>query len=420
MSALYASQSVNTLQALNERIRRHMWISLIRAGLSADDVDGSGNVVCLRRMNDGQILGRIQYSPRRGMLVGLCLSVIIGAALYPFRHYDYELEFLLVLPVVYAGVFGGSNAAVVTSFVSVVTFHIVTRTGSSKVEEDILAFVTFLGCALAIGAAVGGGVDRLTLAKEREQEQARLRLLNDQIAEHSTRMAVLEQVDQQRAALLRSVSHDLRTPLATIRAVATDLRDSDLHDDETRQELLKSVSDEAERLDRLVGNLLSMSRIEAGSLRIEDQAVDLAELLQLTVLRLAPSYPEVHVEVEIDPALPLITGDPVLLDEVITNLLENAARYAAVDSTVSVQLTCADTNKVKLRVCDHGPGIGPEHSGHVFQAFWRGPDSRSSGLGLTIVKAIVEAHGGSIDLVDTPGGGATFEVNLAAREAARS
>ena len=106
----------------------------------------------------------------------------------------------------------------------------------------------------------------------------------------------------------------------------------------------------------------------------------------------------------------------MLLDEVITNLLDNAARYAPVDSTVSVELKRADTNKVKLRVRDHGPGIGAEHSDHVFQAFWRGADSRSSGLGLTIVKAVVEAHGGTIELVDTPGGGATFEVNLAARE----
>ena len=105
-----------------------------------------------------------------------------------------------------------------------------------------------------------------------------MRDLSAQIAEAASRVAVLEQVDKQRVALLRSVSHDLRTPLATIRAVATDLRDANLHDEATRQELLKSVSDEAERLDRLVGNLLNMSRIEAGSMHVEDQAVDLAEV----------------------------------------------------------------------------------------------------------------------------------------------
>lgn len=372
------------------------------------------------RIIDGAKFGGAYVSRRRGLLVGVALVLATGLTIFPFRHSHYELEFLLILPVVFVGSVAGRRVALATAVVAVLVFHVVRRPEASRFEEDVIALVTFLGSALAIGAAVGGGADRLSLAKQRELEQARLHLLNQQIAEHATRMAILEQVDQQRVALLRSVSHDLRTPLATIRAVATDLRDSNLHDDFTREELLKSVSDEAERLDRLVGNLLSMSRIEAGSLRIEHQAVDLAELVQLTVLRLAPGYLQVHVEVEVDPSLPLITGDPVLLDEVITNLLENAVRYAPVDSTVSVQLTRADTNEVSLRVCDHGPGIGPENSERVFQAFWRGDDSRSSGLGLTIAKAIVEAHGGSIKLVDTPGGGATVEVNLAARDAARS
>jgi two-component system sensor histidine kinase KdpD len=275
----------------------------------------------------------------------------------------------------------------------------------------------FLGSALAVGAAVGSGADRLTLARQREEEQRRLQELDAQVAESASRMAVLEQVDQQRVALLRSVSHDLRTPLATIRAVVTDLHDGNYHDEATRLELLKSVSDEAERLDRLVGNLLSLSRIEAGSLHIEDQSVDATELLQLAVLRLAPLFPRVELEVEIEPDVPLIRGDPLLLDQVVSNLLENASRYAPPGTAVAVQLSSSESNLV-LRVCDHGPGIGPEHVEDVFQAFWRGEDSPSSGLGLTIVRAIVEAHGGSIAVVGTPGGGATFEVRLPAKQEA--
>ena len=353
------------------------------------------------------------------MLVGVSLTLLIGVAIYPFHHDDYKLEFMLVLPVVFAGALAGRNAAIVTSVVAVLTFHLVTRTASAKVEEDIIAFVTFLGSALAIGAAVGSGADRLTLATQREEEQRRVGELNAQIAEHASRMAVLEQVDQQRVALLRSVSHDLRTPLATIRAVATDLRDGDLHDDETRHELLKSVSDEAERLDRLVGNLLSMSRIEAGSMRIEHQAVDIAELVQMTILRLAPLFPRVVVDVEIEPVMPLIDGDPVLLDEVISNLLENAARYAPAGSAVEVRLSATDQRAVMLQVIDHGPGVDAEHLDHVFQAFWRGAESPSSGLGLAIVRAVVEAHGGCVIAKETPGGGATFEVELPAREDVR-
>ena len=208
----------------------------------------------------GLDFGDVQVSTRRGVLIGVAMSVLVGLAIYPFRRHDYELQFLLVLPVVYAGVFAGRSAALVTAVVSVLTFHLVTRFGDNKVEEDIIAFATFLSCALAVGAVVGGGTDRLTLARQREEEQRRLRELNAQLAEHASRMAVLEQVDQQRMALLRSVSHDLRTPLATIRAVATDLRDDNVHDETTRHELLKSVSEEAERLDRLVGNLLKIGR----------------------------------------------------------------------------------------------------------------------------------------------------------------
>ena len=366
-------------------------------------------------MFDGTRLSAAHHASWRGVLIGVSLLLLISLAIYPFRRFDYELQFLLVLPVVYAGVLAGRVAALVTALLAVVAFHVVDRSGSS-VQEDAIAFVTFLGSALAVGAAVGVGTDRLALAAQREEEQRRVSQLNERIAEHAQRMAVLEEVDQQRVALLRSVSHDLRTPLATIRAVTTDLRDRNLHDESTRQELLKSVSDEAERLDRLVGNLLSMSRIEAGSLHIDDQVVDFAELTELAALRLAPLFTDVSVDLQIDPELPLVDGDPALLDEVISNLLENAARYAPSGSTVTVELVPTTGPGVVMRVRDHGPGVEVEHRADVFQAFWRGAASRSSGLGLAIARAVVEAHSGSIVLSETPGGGATFEVCLPARQ----
>ena len=374
-----------------------------------------GSLVSLREMIDGLGSGGA-HARTRGVIIGVSLCLVIGGVIFPFRQEDYELEFLLVLPVVFVGVLAGRTAALVTAVVAVLTFHVVTQFEENRIEEDLIASVTFLGAALAVGTAVGGGADRLTMAHRREEERRRVEELNAQIAEHAGQMAVMQQVDEQRVALLRSVSHDLRTPLATIRAVATDLRDSNLHDDETRQELLQSVSDEAERLDRLVGNLLSMSRIEAGSLHIENQVVDLTELLQLAILRLGPLMSRVEVEVQIDPDLPLIDGDPVLLDEVVTNLAENAARYAPAGSIVAVELTATNGRTVTLRVSDHGPGVNPDSVDLIFQPFWRGPDSHSSGLGLAIVRAIVEAHGGTIGVAETPGGGATFEVRLPARE----
>jgi signal transduction histidine kinase len=112
----------------------------------------------------------------------------------------------------------------------------------------------------------------------------------------------------------------------------------------------------------------------------------------------------------------LIDGDPILLDEVLSNLLENAARYAPASSTVSVLLEATDERTVELRVVDHGPGVASGHEDEVFQPFWRGADSNSSGLGLAIARAIVEAHAGSIRVTGTEGGGATFVVELPARQ----
>src|SRR4051794_6629128 len=168
-----------------------------------------GKVVCLRGSTDGLKTDAVRSTRQRVLVVSISLLIVIGLAIYPFRSHDYELQFLLVLPVVFAGAFAGRTAAVTTALVAVLTFHLVTRTGSTKVEEDVIAFITFLGSALAVGAAVGGGADRLTLAREHAKEQERMRDLSAQIAEAASRLAVLEQVDKQRVALLRSVSHDL-------------------------------------------------------------------------------------------------------------------------------------------------------------------------------------------------------------------
>jgi two-component system sensor histidine kinase KdpD len=368
-------------------------------------------------MMSGVDFGGARISKTVGILIGLGLVLAVGAAIYPFRSEDYEFELLLVLPVVCVGALSGRTAALVTALAAVVAFHYVTASAFERpqFDRDVIAFATFLSSAVAVGFALGGRTDRLTLAAKREEER-RVRDLTDQIAAKESRLTLLEQIDRQRSALLRSVSHDLRTPLATIRAVATDLRDDNVHDVTTRHELLDSVSHEAERLDRLVGNLLHMSRADAGSLRVEAQAVDVAEIVQLTVLRMRRALPDVALEVLVDPSLALIDGDPVLLEQVVSNLVENAARYAPPGSTVSLELTSIEGPSVMLRVCDHGPGVRPEHVEKLFEPFWKEPGSRSSGLGLAIVRAIVEAHGGEVEFCETPGGGATFIVLLPARE----
>ena len=200
--------------------------------------------------------------------------------------------------------------------------------------------------------------------------------------------------------------------------MTTDLQDGPDYDAETRGELLALVGDEAERLDRLVANLLSLSRIEAGAFAPDRQAVDLDELVRERVARLSAMFSDVRLVVEVADDLPLVDGDYTQLEQVMTNLLENAARHAPPKSTVAVTANARKrAREVSITVADEGIGV-PEHERQrIFDAFRRGEGSRSSGIGLAICKAIVEAHGGAIEVQRTEGGGATFIVSLPARVA---
>lgn len=212
--------------------------------------------------------------------------------------------------------------------------------------------------------------------------------------------------DLQRSALLRSVTHDLRAPLAAIRAIAADLRDGVAYDEATRHDLLQTVCDEVDRLDRLVGNLLTMSRLDAAALDPVLGAVDLAELVAHRLDALAPLLAGHEVVVDVPADLPLVTADFAQLAQVLTNLLANAARHAPAGTPLAV-VARAEGDVVRLAVVDHGPGFPIDGRDELFGPFRRGAGSRSTGLGLAICRGIVAAHGGAIGVDDTPGGGAT-------------
>jgi two-component system sensor histidine kinase KdpD len=364
-----------------------------------------------------------------GVAAGVALVGLTVVLLLPFREDLSQAAPALVLdiPVVVAAVAGGTRAAVATGVVATLAMNLafVPPYGNADVAvvEDVIALGVFLVVAVSVGALVAIEADRLSVAQRRAEDlEALNRELADvsrdraRLAEEANRIHVLEQVDAQRAALLRSVSHDLRTPLATIRAVTTDLQDEPAYDQATRQELLGLVGDEAERLDRLVANLLSLSRIEAGAFAPERQAVDLEELVRERVRRLSSMFLKVRLVVDVDDDLPLVDGDYTQLEQVVTNLLENAARHAPPASTLTISAHRArDGKNVELLVIDEGTGVAEHERNRVFDAFQRGEGSRSSGIGLAICKAVVEAHGGTISVRRTEGGGATFVVLLPAR-----
>jgi len=333
---------------------------------------------------------------------------------------------VLVLAVVAAGLLGGGRAAVAVAVVAAAAYNLafVPPVWTFKVSagEDWVALAVFGAVAVAVGLLVAGEADRRRAAEQREAEvralYAELETVvadRGRLADEAARVTVLEDVDEQRSALLRSVSHDLRTPLATIRAVAGDLRDGVVYDETTRTELLATVCDEAERLDRLVANLLSLSRIEAGALRPDRQAVPFDELVADRVRRLARMFRQVRVDVSLPADRCVVDGDYSQLDQVVTNLLENAARHAPQGSTVRLD-GARRGNMLEVRVSDEGSGVAEWERDRVFEPFRRGEGSTSSGVGLAICRAIVEGHDGRISIERTSGGGATFVFTLPLRE----
>jgi two-component system sensor histidine kinase KdpD len=225
------------------------------------------------------------------------------------------------------------------------------------------------------------------------------------------RIEALDQLEKQRAALLRSVSHDLRTPLSAIRASVSELEDGSMYDDATRTRLLYLVGEETDRLDRLVANLLSLARIEGGGLSPRRVAVDLPELVRLCTHRLDRVLDDIEVRIDAPTDLPTVFADHTLVEQVVTNLLENAARHSPPGTPIIVRLR-ALRKTVELAVIDHGAGVRAGDSKVIFEPFRSGTSGGTSGIGLAICKAVVEAHGGTIGVDETPGGGATFTVRL--------
>jgi K+-sensing histidine kinase KdpD len=366
--------------------------------------------------------------PLVGFLVGVAAIAVASLVLVPFRETVTVAgpALVFVLIVFGAAVVGGRRAATGIALVAAAVLHLVFTTPylSPRIDlvSDIVAVVGLLVVALAVGSLVAAIVERTEEAvRQRDDAEAAHAQLREVMAERerlaadAARVPTLEAVDEQRRALLRSVSHDLRTPLATIRGVASDLRDGTDYEPAVRAELLDLVCDEAERLDRLVANLLSLSRIEAGSMAPVTQVLDLGELVAERVSRLRALFRQVRVQLDRPTSSLLVEGDHSQLQQVVTNLLENAARHAPQGSTVWVSVRAA-AGGIELTVADEGAGVPERDRAGIFEPFRTGAGSRSSGIGLAICKAVVEAHDGTIEVATAPVGGARFRVWLPGSE----
>lgn len=229
--------------------------------------------------------------------------------------------------------------------------------------------------------------------------------------ERSSRLEASRQGERLRAALLDSVTHDLRTPLTAIRAAATTLASEADLADSARTDLVAVVDEESARLDRLIGQAVEMAELDAAAVEVRRRPQDVRELIETAVEDLQPVLRHHAVAVEIEPDLPRVPMDHALLHRVLRHILENAARYSPVGTAIRITAT-RHPSRLLVSVEDEGPGVDPAEQPFVFDKFFRGKtqkvQARGTGMGLAIAKAIVEAHGGGIELVSPPGHGARF------------
>ena len=243
-------------------------------------------------------------------------------------------------------------------------------------------------------------------------ERARLR-------RESLQIELLKRTDALRAALLSSVSHDLRTPLSSIKAAASSLLQEDVQwDDEARRSFALAIEHEADRLNRLVGNLLDMSRIEGGALKPEKEWYPVDELIHDVLDHMQPVLQGRTVGTHLPDDLPPVELDYLQMDQVLTNLIENAVRYTPPESPIEVSAQI-DGEQMVISISDRGPGIPQADKERIFDKFYRVLATQrnavsvpGSGLGLAVSKGLVEAHGGHIWVEDRPGGGSIFRFTL--------
>lgn len=246
---------------------------------------------------------------------------------------------------------------------------------------------------------------QLTGALERDRLSTHLQTVQDEA-----------ETERMRSALLSSVSHDLRTPLAAIAGASSSMLD----DGDTslppaaRRELCQSIFDSADRLSRIVDNLLNMTRIESGTFRVAKQQHVVEEIVGSTLHRMTDQLKGRKVQTRLPSELPSVPLDDVLFQQVLINLVDNAVRYVPATAEIEISAS-AENGWLSVEVADRGPGLRPGDEERVFEKFYRGPLPRpqsGTGLGLTICRAIISAHGGTISADNRTGGGAVFRIRV--------
>ena len=297
--------------------------------------------------------------------------------------------------------------------------------GASKFSSSQLLYLplkTWKGVVGVLGIQAGTSKERLSSDEKHLLDtfanQAALAITRAVLAKEAQRTEVLQETDRLQKALLNSISHNLRTPISSIIGALNSVSmDGTLLDAATQQELLKTAQDEANRLNRLVQNLLDMTRLEGGAVHIRTELCDVQDVIGSALEQLGDPARERSITVTSPATLPLVPMDFVLVVQVLVNLLDNALKYSPVNTPIEVEALLKDEH-LQIRIADRGRGIPEQQLERVFEKFFRGSAGTpgGSGLGLSICKGFVEAHQGRIWAQQRPNGGSEITFSLPLQE----
>ncbi|HEV2829439.1 MAG TPA: DUF4118 domain-containing protein [Pyrinomonadaceae bacterium] len=375
---------------------------------------------------------------RKKLLGYVVAVVVIAAATAVLRIFGGQINpttvaLALLLLVLFVATAWGPKPAVLASLLGVVCFNFFflppVHTFSISEPENWIALVAFLITAFTVGQLSAHAQKRAAEATAARQEVERLYHELQSSFEQASQAKAVKQSERLKSALLDAVTHDLRTPLTSIKASVTTLLDDQnlvstggvttrLGED-GRQEMLEVIDEEADRLDRFIEGLMELARIEAGDLQLRRHWGSLEEILRAALKRAEPRTRQHTIELKFSDALPAVNVDEPALVEVVYVLLDNAAKYSAPGSTIRIAAMQDDQNQVLLSVEDEGPGIPAKLRERVFDKFYRatretgGRQPAGTGMGLAIAQGIIEAHEGRIWIEAGGGGrGARFVVTL--------
>jgi two-component system sensor histidine kinase KdpD len=348
--------------------------------------------------------------------VSVALPIALLEALRPHLSQT-SIALILVLPVVLVAVTQGRGPALYASVLAGLSFNfffigpfysfLINR------PQDVVAFVVFVTTAVLVGQLSSRLEKRVLQSEEQRKELVHVRGEFERAAAQAAEADELRKSEQLKTALLDAVTHDLRTPLTSIKAAISTIREEEVAP-EVQRELFEVIEQESDRLNHFIQGMMDMAKLQAGEVTLASKNVSAEEMVEDALLRAEPLLHGRAVDVNIAGGLPALRVDPRLISQVIFTLVENAAKYSGAGARIAVSVQRKE-NSACFAVTDDGPGIAPELRAQVFEKFFRSGPQPGLGMGLAIAHGIVHAHGGRIWIEDGPGGRGTsvqFELPL--------